>query len=172
MFLKQQATWKLVIPYHSSVCRNTKNCLTRCWSERFLSNFFYFLLFWQNTPVWLFSVCLKTRGSKKKAIQSGRQWYNLWKKGTCFTNKPTATTPLGSGFPPSVVLFSPYSYIHFSYCSECVPLDTIRVFSTSAHILVPSIKHFKLHQLTWEKWPTSSKACLNTWKITSCSKNP
>lgn len=49
------------------------------------------------------------------------------------------------------------SYLHFSYCSECVPLDTVRVSSTPKHIRIPSIKHFKLHQLPRESDPLHLK---------------
>lgn len=138
-----------------------KKLLKRCRSQRFLSN-----LFDKYTPVCLFYVCLKTRGSKKNAIQSCRQWYHLWRKGTCFPNKPTATTPLGSGFPlPWSCSLHFFNLIYTSLIAQCVPLDIdYKSLFNPKHILVPSIKRFKFHQLPWQKWPTSSKACLNTWK--------
>lgn len=154
LFVKQQATWKISYPIPFLCVPEYK-----MW-EVFFPIFFFFFV-WQNVIHLsdFFSVCLKTRGSKK-AIQSGRQWYILWRKGTCFPNKPTATTPLGSGFPLlwscSLSLRS-QSYLHFSYCSECVPLDTVRVSSTPKHIRVPSIKHFKLHQLPRESDPLHLK---------------
>lgn len=112
---------------------------------------------------------LKIRGSKKKAIQSGRQWY-LWRKGTFFPNVPTKTL-LGSVFslPWSCYLNSlklVYTTLNaqssLKYCKSPLNLK---------HILVPSIKHIKLPPLPRQKWPTSSKACLNTWKIAGCLKN-
>lgn len=121
------------------------------------------------TFFWLFSVCLKTRGSKKRQSKVAGNDIIFGEKALAFLTKPTATTPLGSGFPLPWTCSSLFqTYLYFSFSIECVPLDTVSVFFHLKHILNPSIKHFKLHQLPSGKWPTSSKACLNTWKIASC----
>lgn len=110
LLVNQLATLKTIIHPDSYLCL-PENCATGL-NQRFLSNFFFFFFFFDETHDVVFSLHLQTRGSRK-AIQSGRQEYNLWRKGTCFPNK-TVTKPPGSAFPPlrGPVLFPGLIILH------------------------------------------------------------
>lgn len=93
-------------------------------------------------------------------------------KALAFLTKPTATTPLGSGFPsrgPALPLLL-FFYNLEMHTYVCFPLDyqshtcSFPPFEKKK----PKTKTFRAPSVTPGKWPTSCNTCLDTWKIACC----